>query len=104
MAMFVGAGMPSIPGPTPRKNVKKIPGKEGQARKAICRGAPAMRTAPEIIVMMPAHTALLTDVFIATLLDAAENAFSATFRRWPVLTIPFPLALLAGRVGNSTDV
>ena len=27
-----------------------------------------MRTAPEIIVMMPAHTALLTDVFIATLL------------------------------------
>jgi hypothetical protein len=65
--MFVGAGMPSIAGPTPRKNVRKNPGQEGKVRKAISRGAPATMTAPEIIVMTLAHIALLTDVFIETL-------------------------------------
>ena len=65
--MFVGAGMPSIPGPAPRKNVRKNPGNAGKVRKAISRGAPARMTAPEIVVTTPAHTALLTDVFIAML-------------------------------------
>ena len=65
--MFVGAGMPSMLGPSPKTNVRKYPGKEGKARKAIARGAPATITAPEITVMTPAHTALVTDVFILSL-------------------------------------
>ena len=65
--MFVGVGRPSTEGPTLRTNVRKYPGNAGKARKASSRGAPAMITAPEITVMTPAHTALWTDVFIATL-------------------------------------
>jgi hypothetical protein len=66
-AMFVGVGRPSTEGPTLRKNVRKYPGNAGKARNASSRGAPARITAPEITVMTPAHTALWTDVFIATL-------------------------------------
>jgi hypothetical protein len=83
--MFVGAGMPSILGPTPKKNVRKYPGKEGKARRAIFRGAPATITAPEITVMTAAHAALVTDVFIATLpspvhiLGACGRAGQAAF-------------------------
>jgi hypothetical protein len=67
--MFVGAGMPSILGPTRKKYVRKNPGKEGKARKAISRGTPAMITAPAIAVITPAQTALLTYVCIGILAE-----------------------------------
>jgi hypothetical protein len=60
--------MPSMLGPKPRKNARKNPGKEGKVRKASPRGAPATTTAPEMMVITPAHTALLIWVFIAALL------------------------------------
>jgi hypothetical protein len=87
--MFVGAGMPSILGPTPKKNVRKYPGKEGKARKLIPRGAPATRTAPEIAAMTAAHAALVTDVFmrrsIASRISSAHAVAREDRRRTPSL-------------------